>query len=75
MKNKIFYIVAFVGFIIGVLFYLLNLVISNSEVSSINPQFSELLRNADYSILIVYGLISTVVLLVFTSMIKYIRTK
>ena len=73
MKNKIYYIVIVMGFLIGVLFYVFNLVVSNAETSSIDPNLKELLRNSDYFTVFLYGLIGAAILLFLTSIIK--RTK
>lgn len=73
MKNKIYYIVITVGFIIGVLLYVLNLAISNAETSSINPKLKELLRDPDYFTVFLYGFIGAGILFFLTSIVKSLR--
>ncbi|GIM49741.1 hypothetical protein [Capnocytophaga stomatis] len=51
-----------IGFLLGVAVYLFGLMVSNSETSLIDPTFKELLRNVDYFILFVYGIIGLVTL-------------
>lgn len=56
MKNKKKYFILFSGFLLGILFYLFNVVVSNSEVSSIDHEPQELVRNIDYFIFFIYGI-------------------
>lgn len=47
-----------IGFLLGVAIYVFDLMLSNAEVSSIEPTLGELVRNADYVILFMYGMIA-----------------
>ncbi|ATA90522.1 hypothetical protein CGC58_01375 [Capnocytophaga stomatis] len=51
-----------IGFLLGVVVYVFDLMVSNAEVSSIEPTLGELLRNADYFVLLLYGIIGLVTL-------------
>ncbi|MFJ1408513.1 hypothetical protein [Capnocytophaga canimorsus] len=62
------YGVAMVGFLAGVIFYLFGVMVSNSEVSSVAPTLSELLRNVDYVVLFLYGTIGFITLYIVIKM-------
>ncbi|AEK24332.1 MULTISPECIES: DUF350 domain-containing protein [Capnocytophaga] len=62
------YGVAMVGFLAGVIFYLFGVMVSNSEVSSVAPTLSELLRNVDYVVLLLYGIIGFIMLYIVIKM-------
>ncbi|MFJ1329631.1 DUF350 domain-containing protein [Capnocytophaga canimorsus] len=62
------YGVAMVGFLAGVIFYLFGVMVSNSEVSSVAPTLSELLRNVDYVVLLLYGIIGFITLYIVIKM-------
>ncbi|MFJ1435830.1 hypothetical protein ACILFN_10880 [Capnocytophaga canimorsus] len=62
------YGVAMVGFLAGVIFYLFGVMVSNSEVSSVAPTLSELLRNVDYVFLFLYGIIGFIMLYIVIKM-------
>ncbi|CEN50451.1 hypothetical protein [Capnocytophaga canis] len=56
------YGVAMVGFFLGVIFYLFEVMVSNSEVSSVAPTLRELLRNINYFALFIYGIIGFIMM-------------
>ncbi|MFK8267174.1 DUF350 domain-containing protein [Capnocytophaga cynodegmi] len=62
------YGVAMVGFLLGVIFYLFEVMVSNAEVSSVAPTLSELLRNVDYVVLLLYGIIGFITLYIVIKM-------
>ncbi|MFK8288728.1 hypothetical protein ACI76W_05685 [Capnocytophaga canimorsus] len=62
------YGVAMVGFLLGVIFYLFEVMVSNAEVSSVAPTLSELLRNVDYVFLFLYGIIGFITLYIVIKM-------
>ncbi|AWL78710.1 hypothetical protein DKB58_07030 [Capnocytophaga canimorsus] len=62
------YGVAMVGFLLGVIFYLFEVMVSNAEVSSVAPTLSELLRNVDYVVLFLYGTIGFITLYIVIKM-------
>ncbi|GJQ05956.1 hypothetical protein CAPN010_01140 [Capnocytophaga cynodegmi] len=68
MKINKKYLVAIIGFLAGVIFYLFGVMVSNSEVSSIEAAASELLRNINYSMLFIYGIIGSVTLYMLIKM-------
>lgn len=73
MNKKMIYI-GIVGFFLGVLFYFFNHIISNSEISSINPTIEELFRNINYLILLIYGVIglmTVIILSIIKNLIKW----
>ncbi|MDO4728675.1 MAG: hypothetical protein Q4B43_06690 [Bacteroidota bacterium] len=51
-----------IGFLLGVVVYVFEVMVSNAEVSPIEPTLSELLRNADYFVLLLSGIIGLVTL-------------
>lgn len=57
-----------VGFLLGVIFYLFEVMISNAEVSSVAPTLRELLRNVDYVFLFLYGIIGFIMLYIVIKM-------
>lgn len=57
-----------VGFLLGVIFYLFEVMVSNAEVSSVAPTLSELLRNVDYVVLLLYGIIGFIMLYIVIKM-------
>lgn len=57
-----------VGFLLGVIFYLFEVMVSNAEVSSVAPTLSELLRNVDYVVLFLYGTIGFITLYIVIKM-------
>ncbi|ATA88496.1 hypothetical protein [Capnocytophaga stomatis] len=61
------YLFAIIGFLAGVIFYLFGVMVSNSEVSSVAPTLSELLRNVDYVVLFLYGIIGFITLYILTT--------
>ncbi len=63
MQSRSNYIVVILGLLMGTIFYFFNLMISNSEVSSIDPNTQELFRNIDYLILVTYAIIGAIVFL------------
>ncbi|MCY0976732.1 hypothetical protein PGH12_06160 [Chryseobacterium wangxinyae] len=63
MQSRSNYIVVILGLLMGIIFYFFNLMISNSEVSSIDPNTQELFRNIDYLILVTYAIIGAIVFL------------
>ncbi|MFJ1364999.1 hypothetical protein ACILDU_00955 [Capnocytophaga canimorsus] len=62
------YGVAMVGFLLGVIFYLFEVMVSNAEVSSVAPTLRELLRNVDYVVLLLYGIIGFITLYIVIKM-------
>lgn len=62
MKIDKKFLVKVVGFFLGVIFYLFDLIASNAEISSIDPTFGELLRNINYFILLTYGIIGFIIM-------------
>lgn len=62
------YRVAMVGFLLGVIFYLFEVMVSNAEVSSVDPTLRELLRNVDYVVLLLYGIIGFIMLYIVIKM-------
>ena len=62
------YLVAIIGFLAGVIFYLFGVMVSNSEVSSVAPTLRELLRNVDYVVLLLYGIIGFIMLYILIKM-------
>ncbi|WP_404811635.1 hypothetical protein ACIRNY_07060 [Capnocytophaga canimorsus] len=62
------YRVAMVGFLLGVIFYLFEVMVSNAEVSSVAPTLRELLRNVDYVVLFLYGIIGFITLYIVIKM-------
>lgn len=62
MKIDKKFLVKVVGFFLGVIFYLFDLIVSNAEISSIDPTFGELLRNINYFILLTYGIIGFIIM-------------
>lgn len=62
MKINKKFLVKVVGFFLGVIFYLFDLIVSNAEISSIDPTFGELLRNINYFILLTYGIIGFIIM-------------
>lgn len=73
MRSKINYVVFFSGFLIGILFYFINLIINNSEISSIDPEPRELLRNVNYVILFSYAFLGAIFSLLFRLVIKSLK--
>lgn len=73
MKDKIYYIVINVGFVAGILFYMFNLIISNTEISFIDSNIEELFRNPDYFTLSLHGFIGADILLLLTVLIINIK--
>ncbi|MFJ1425143.1 MULTISPECIES: hypothetical protein [Capnocytophaga] len=68
------YLFAVIGFLAGVIFYLFGVVVSNSEVSSVAPTLSELLRNIKYFMLFIYGIIGFIVMyILITTLNKLIK--
>ncbi|GIM58043.1 hypothetical protein [Capnocytophaga canimorsus] len=68
------YLFAVIGFLGGVIFYLFDVMVSNSEVSSVAPTLSELLRNVDYVVLFLYGIIGFITLyILITTLNKLIK--
>ncbi|WP_172915423.1 hypothetical protein [Capnocytophaga canimorsus] len=68
------YLFAVIGFLAGVIFYLFGVMVSNSEVSSVAPTLSELLRNVDYVVLFLYGIIGFITLyILITTLNKLIK--
>lgn len=70
MKDKIYYTVNMIGFVAGILFYTLNLVMSNAETSFTDPTLKEFFRNPDYFTVFLYGLIGAGTLLLLTALIR-----
>ncbi|GIM58926.1 hypothetical protein [Capnocytophaga canimorsus] len=68
MKINKKYLFAIIGFLAGVIFYLFGVMVSNSEVSSVAPTLSELLRNVDYVFLFLYGIIGFIMLYIVIKM-------
>ncbi|MFK8296497.1 hypothetical protein ACI760_09955 [Capnocytophaga canimorsus] len=68
MKINKKYLFAIIGFLAGVIFYLFDVMVSNSEVSSVAPTLSELLRNVDYVVLFLYGTIGFITLYIVIKM-------
>ncbi|MDT9500086.1 hypothetical protein [Capnocytophaga canimorsus] len=68
MKINKKYLFAIIGFLAGVIFYLFDVMVSNSEVSSIEAAASELLCNINYSMLFVYGIIGFITLYIVIKM-------
>ncbi|MFK8281912.1 hypothetical protein [Capnocytophaga cynodegmi] len=68
MKMNKKYLFAIIGFLAGVIFYLFDVIVSNSEVSSIEAATSELLRNINYFMLFIYGIIGSVTLYMLIKM-------
>lgn len=62
------YLVAIIGFLAGVIFYLFEVMVSNAEVSSVAPTLRELLRNVDYVVLFLYGIIGFITLYIVIKM-------
>ncbi|MFJ1377306.1 hypothetical protein ACILE8_02915 [Capnocytophaga canimorsus] len=62
------YLFTIIGFLLGVTFYLFGVMVSNSEVSSVAPTLSELLRNVDYVVLFLYGTIGFITLYIVIKM-------
>ncbi|AYW37319.1 hypothetical protein [Capnocytophaga canimorsus] len=62
------YGVAMVGFLLGVIFYLFEVMVSNAEVSSVAPTLRELLRNVEYVFLFLYGIIGFIMLYIVIKM-------
>ncbi|MFJ1473714.1 hypothetical protein ACILE9_05565 [Capnocytophaga cynodegmi] len=62
------YLVATIGFLAGVIFYLFEVMVSNSEVSSVSPTLRELLRNVEYVFLFLYGIIGFIMLYIVIKM-------
>lgn len=73
MKNRVYFTVILLGFIIGILFYGMDLMMNNAEISSVEPKLNELLRNIDFTILFLYGFISAVILFFLTFIIKNLK--
>ena len=71
MKINKKYVITIEGFCLGVVFYLFDLIVSNSETSSVEPISIELLRNINYSILFIYGFLGFIV----TSILVFILIK
>lgn len=68
------YLFAVIGFLGGVIFYLFDVMVSNSEVSSIEAAASELLRNINYFMLFIYGIIGFIVMyILITTLNKLIK--
>lgn len=68
------YLFSVIGFLVGVIFYLFDVMVSNSEVSSVAPTLSELLRNVDYVVLFLYGTIGFITLyILITTLNKLIK--
>ncbi|CEN50391.1 conserved hypothetical protein [Capnocytophaga canimorsus] len=68
------YLFAVIGFLGGVIFYLFDVMVSNSEFSSVAPTLSELLRNVDYVVLFLYGIIGFITLyILITTLNKLIK--
>ncbi|MFJ1473724.1 hypothetical protein ACILE9_05615 [Capnocytophaga cynodegmi] len=68
------YLFAVIGFLAGVIFYLFGVMVSNSEVSSVAPTLSELLRNIKYFMLFIYGIIGFIVMyILITTLNKLIK--
>lgn len=57
-----------VGFLLGVIFYLFEVMVSNAEVSSVAPTLRELLRNVEYVFLFLYGIIGFIMLYIVIKM-------
>ncbi|MFK8274455.1 hypothetical protein ACI76Y_02095 [Capnocytophaga cynodegmi] len=64
------YLFAVIGFLAGVIFYLFGVVVSNSEVSSIEAAANELLRNINYFMLFIYGIIGFIVMSVLIKLVN-----
>lgn len=62
MKINKKFLLKVVGFFLGVIFYLFDLIVSNSEISSIEPTFGELLHNINYFILFIHGIIGLIIM-------------
>ncbi|MFJ1408664.1 hypothetical protein [Capnocytophaga canimorsus] len=63
-----------IGFLAGVTFYLFDVMVSNSEVSSIEATANELLRNINYFMLFIYGIIGFIMMyILITTLNKLIK--
>ncbi|WP_404811523.1 hypothetical protein ACIRNY_06125 [Capnocytophaga canimorsus] len=72
MNKKYLFLV--IGFLAGVIFYLFDVMVSNSEFSSVAPTLSELLRNVNYVVLFLYGIIGFITLyILITTLNKLIK--
>ncbi|AWL78570.1 hypothetical protein [Capnocytophaga canimorsus] len=68
------YLFSVIGFLVGVIFYLFDVMVSNSEVSSIEAAANELLRNIKYFKLFIYGIIGFIVMyILITTLNKLIK--
>ncbi|MFJ1327680.1 hypothetical protein [Capnocytophaga canimorsus] len=68
------YLFAVIGFLVGVIFYLFDVMVSNSEVLSIEAEANELLRNINYFKLFIYGIIGFIVMyILITTLNKLIK--
>lgn len=68
------YLFAVIGFLGGVIFYLFDVMVSNSEVSSIEAAANELLRNINYFKLFIYGIIGFIMMyILITTLNKLIK--
>ncbi|GIM56168.1 hypothetical protein CAPN006_05620 [Capnocytophaga canimorsus] len=68
------YLFSVIGFLVGVIFYLFDVMVSNSEVSSIEAAANELLRNINYFKLFIYGIIGFIVMyILITTLNKLIK--
>ncbi|ATA93862.1 hypothetical protein CGC54_05690 [Capnocytophaga canimorsus] len=61
---------AVIGFLAGVIFYLFDVMVSNSEVSSIEAEANELLRNINYFVLFIYGIIGFIVMYILIKLVN-----
>lgn len=64
------YLFAVIGFLGGVIFYLFDVMVSNSEFSSVAPTLSELLRNIKYFMLFIYGIIGFIVMYILIKLVN-----
>ncbi|AEK24149.1 hypothetical protein ACILPE_01310 [Capnocytophaga canimorsus] len=72
MNKKYFF--AVIGFLAGVIFYLFDVMVSNSEVSSIEAAPNELLRSINYFMLFIYGIIGFIMMyILITTLNKLIK--
>ncbi|ATA77106.1 conserved hypothetical protein [Capnocytophaga canimorsus] len=68
------YLFSVIGFLAGVTFYLFDVMVSNSEVSSIEATANELLRNINYFMLFIYGIIGFIMMyILITTLNKLIK--
>ncbi|MFJ1329914.1 hypothetical protein [Capnocytophaga canimorsus] len=64
------YLFSVIGFLVGVIFYLFDVMVSNSEVSSIEAAANELLRNINYFMLFIYGIIGFIMMSVLIKLVN-----